>query len=937
MRKAVLLYITGLLMINTLSVISQISEGGLPPSFGFESSLRSSVKPAEISVDLYIKDMVETDNWRARQGGLLRIAQVIPADFSIDKSGDNTTLPDGQKIWRLSLKARDAKAIMLYYSDFYIPEGGRLFIYNAEKTQILGAYTHKTNPAGGLFATEFVGGEELTLEYVYPAASPDGERPRISINSIGYGYNESALKAFTNIRTVTTRSISDECEVDINCEEGDAWQNEKRGVCWMNQRIGNSGYICTGSAVNNTAEDFKPLILSAHHCSADGDYNGVASSSDMNQWIFYFNREFESCKGSIATTSKTMVGCHLLAYTSIKGQSDGLLLELNQPIPDEYNVYYNGWDRRAAAANSGVSIHHPSGDYKKISTFSSPATTATFNGEVTCDVGAHWNVRFVATTNGHGVTEGGSSGSPLFNENKLVVGTLTGGNSQCIAPNGLNLYGKLYNHWNKYKTDTTQTSMDIWLDPLNTGVETLQGRYSRPMKPTPANLTVTNLGSATHLEWQAPEGGETPLAYRVYRNNRKITETSVLFYEDTEPEQGALTYSVSALYPDDIESSAISTTILFIKYKAPTDLKAERLSSGSNAIHLTWKKPVYEQTVYWGSMKKNRIIGLRSSGNFVPFYFGQQWSANEISGLNKKTIQAIQFIPIPGNQYEIIIRQSDYAYRQSILKIFKDTTLKTIDLQMPFVIDDTKDLIVGLSVVYATTYSAIMDDVSAVDGRGNMLSENGIDWVSVLEEFPTSGLNNNFIVAAVISSEEGELTAKSSAKEPKRILSKSDLSIQSSAEPESRASNMSVRSSQPAPFPEVTRYRIDRSDKFLQYVDAPTTEYTDNNPLNDYYTVSAMYGDVPSEPSNRADVSVVSNESAGQPAGITPTRFSAQVYLSGSESVARVDILSVSGSLCLSVSNPGSVIDASSLPAGLYFFRLYLKSGESKTVRAVKF
>ena len=57
------------------------------------------------------------------------------------------------------------------------------------------------------------------------------------------------------------------------------------------------------------------------------------------------------------------------------------------------------------------------------------------------------NVVFEQTANGHAVTEGGSSGSPLFNQNKQIVGTLSGGSSSCEKPNGANTYGKLYRNY----------------------------------------------------------------------------------------------------------------------------------------------------------------------------------------------------------------------------------------------------------------------------------------------------------------------------------------------------------------------------------------------------------------------------------------------------------------------------------------------------------
>lgn len=59
---------------------------------------------------------------------------------------------------------------MLYYETFYLPEGGKLFIYNAEKTHLLGAYTSQTNPDGKSFATEFVAGDDIILEYEPPVS-----------------------------------------------------------------------------------------------------------------------------------------------------------------------------------------------------------------------------------------------------------------------------------------------------------------------------------------------------------------------------------------------------------------------------------------------------------------------------------------------------------------------------------------------------------------------------------------------------------------------------------------------------------------------------------------------------------------------------------------------------------------------------------------------
>ncbi|MDR0573075.1 MAG: T9SS type A sorting domain-containing protein [Tannerella sp.] len=932
--KSLFACLNGILLFHSPHVLAQISEGGLPPSFGYQQLLRSTTAETKVPVNFYVEDLLETDNWLARDGVPVPVAKLIPVDYTMDNSGYWTTLPGGETIWRLHLKADDAIAVMLYYNDFYIPEGGKLFIYSADKSQLLGAYTRHTHLSGGLFATEFIGGDELILEYVVSRTSE--ETPRISVNEIGYGYNAAALRAFCGI---TTRSTSGSCMVNVNCEEGDAWQNEKKSVCYSIQKIGSKNYICSASLMNNTAEDFKPLILTAYHCAYDG--SSYATGSNMQQWMFYFHREREDCSNnSLAAVSKTMTGCKMLANTGMSGGSDGLLLQLNDIIPEDYDVFYNGWDRRGIAASSGACIHHPSGDYKKISTYSGPSKEYTFQStEFTADTYAHWNVTFVETVNGHGVTEEGSSGSPLFNENKLVIGTLTGGSSSCSSRKGLNIYGKMNYHWNKYTSDSS-TRMDVWLDPLNLGAGTLAGRFRKTFKPSPQNLKAVNLGQSISLTWSAPENDEPPKRYNVYLNNNKIYETTSLSYIDHEPGVGSLVYSISAVYANEEESSFATTTISYIKYKAPSDLKAERLEPGSNQIQLSWNAPVYEQTIHWGNLEGDYMAGL---GNKTPFYYGQKWSSDEISPLNGKTIKAVQFIPIGDNAYEIYISQGENFYKQNIESYsIKNEELNTISLKTPFVIDGSKSLIVSIyASVVRTDYPAVCDNGPAIDGKGNIYSNNGNEWYKFYDRETPDKYNYNFIVAAVISSESGDLSNNSKSYD---IFGRSSEIIigHRNVQPHTTAlslddNTVSLRSLVPAVFPEITKYRIYRNGSIYQDIIASKTTCTEY-PLQDsyYYEVSAFYDGIESEKSNKANIPHVNTESIDASIGIFPTRFFNYISLKGNESVTRIEVVSVSGKICLVVNNPDETIDTSSLSPGLYFFRIYDHNNKQKVIKAIK-
>lgn len=266
MNKKALLPLIGLFLLVTGIVLpgsahAQISEGGTPTSFKYQNTLKSDLPTVQIPINFSVEDLKTVDRWQVSQGAPLKVGVLLPTDLTIDNAGSWNTLPDGKRVWRLQVQAKDAIALMLSFRDFYIPENGKLFIYSSDKTHLIGAFTHHTNPPTKEYATEFLAGDKIILEY--EAGISENEHPRIAIDAVGYGYNHLHVS-----RTMadTGPGTSGSCMVNINCEEGEAWQTEKNGICQMTLPIGNYIYICSGALVNNTAEDLKPYILSAFHC-----------------------------------------------------------------------------------------------------------------------------------------------------------------------------------------------------------------------------------------------------------------------------------------------------------------------------------------------------------------------------------------------------------------------------------------------------------------------------------------------------------------------------------------------------------------------------------------------------------------------------------------------------------------------------------------------
>ncbi len=446
---------------------SQISEGGTPPS-----SLYDLGKPDIETIEIQkpdLKQIYTEDSLSEKNGEAYRMGILQKVDKNISNSGNWTILSNGDKIWRLRIRAKDALATSLYFSKFYLPFGSKLFLYTDQKSQVIGSFTHKNNHKSGLFATELTEGDAVTLEYFEPNYVKDSVK--LQISEINYAYR--GVSFIRNLKYGFGSSGS--CEVNVNCVEGTDWQIYKAGVVRINVRIGGSSKWCTGSLVNNTLQDFKPYLLTADHCESN------ASASDITQWMFYFNYEAPSCvnpssEGSL--NSQSMTGAVKLADGGDQGNSgsDFLLLLLNQDVPKTYNPYFLGWDRTTDSSLYGVCIHHPSGDIKKISTYNSPLSTSYWTNT---NLNSHWRVSWIATANGHGVTEGGSSGSPLFNKNGNIVGTLTGGDSQCSNLLASDYYGKFNWHWDKNGVNANE-HLKEWLDPLQSNIMQIGGKaYER--------------------------------------------------------------------------------------------------------------------------------------------------------------------------------------------------------------------------------------------------------------------------------------------------------------------------------------------------------------------------------------------------------------------------------------------------------------------------
>lgn len=494
MKTTLRLSIVLFLAFFTVASFAQISTGGTPISFTTDLNEDYQIlKYSQPNMEEVVFEDQVNDNDPNRPE-----RAAVPVFLYLDMMENATVSQVGDKtVWRLGIRIPDAQAMAVYYDRFWIPSGGELFLYNENHKQVIGAYTSENNPDGGVFATELVQGEMITLEYSQPAEM--SVLPSIEISEVAYAYRFIEMDQFAD----ETKDPSLWCMINVNCEEGDDWQNEKKGIVrqWMKLPDNYYGW-CTGSLVNNTTWDLTPYVLTAGHCGEG------CSASDLNQWIFYFNYESATCGGNSGPESQTMTGCWKRAADESAGDngSDFYLIEIKQVVPTAYEPYWNGWDASGTGSVGGVSIHHPNGDIKKISTYTQALQTSTWwNG-----LQSHWSFDWSSTVNGLSIVEGGSSGSPLFNSDHLIVGDLTGGytSNTCENPSPV-WYGKFSYSWDQMGS-TPEVRLKDWLDPGNTGELVMPGTDGNvPVPDFSADPQGTNPGGTIQFTDESMGNPET--------------------------------------------------------------------------------------------------------------------------------------------------------------------------------------------------------------------------------------------------------------------------------------------------------------------------------------------------------------------------------------------------------------------------------------------
>ncbi len=421
------------------------------PSIHAQSKIEPSMKSALYESSFILpsinnKSLLLEELRSQESGRAVKFAKANPTNLNVKNSGLWDDSRANTSIWRLLLESKGALSLNLGFEAFWLPEGAELFIYNEDQSYFIGPLTSDDNDEHRQYWTPIIKDDVLIIELLIPEDKIEElvlELTKINHDYLGFG-----------------RSFSGSCNLDVICGEADGFElvEEYRDII---QSVGayhiNGTEVCSGALINNAREDKTPYYLTANHC-------GI-TNSNAGTVVAYWNYENSFCRQPNSPESGQVGDGNLSQFNSGAinraswGASDFNLIEFDDPIRPDHKPYFAGWKNDFESTSIVIGIHHPGVEEKRIS-FEFDQVNNGNNNFIRVE---DWDI---------GTTEGGSSGSPIFNENKQIIGQLQGGLAACGNDQSDN-YGSINAAW--LGGGTNDSSLKPWLDPDDLGLTELNG------------------------------------------------------------------------------------------------------------------------------------------------------------------------------------------------------------------------------------------------------------------------------------------------------------------------------------------------------------------------------------------------------------------------------------------------------------------------------
>lgn len=329
--------------------------------------------------------------------GLVRLVE--PAPLSIGgTSALAVELSEGRKVWTLAIRSLEAHGIRVHFTNFDV-DSGSLLVYakDGEKLIVRGPYSKSGPNHNGDFWSASLPGDTVFIEVT------GLKEPRLEIAELVHFDKDPSC---ADCGAMAPAALS--CHLDVMCFGDPPISSVARQATGqMNFVSGGNSYVCTGTLLNDLdGGTYVPYFITAYHCLH------TQSEVDTLEVVWLWQRP--SCGGTLPV------------YSALPRSNGGTLLETNPSNDMTFirlerglpgGIGFAGWT--TGHPSSGYGIHHPDGDWKRV-TFLSGA------GFCPLCIGCGDTANFDFFNMDDGIIEGGSSGSGVFNSTGQLAGQLYG-------------------------------------------------------------------------------------------------------------------------------------------------------------------------------------------------------------------------------------------------------------------------------------------------------------------------------------------------------------------------------------------------------------------------------------------------------------------------------------------------------------------------------
>lgn len=227
--------------------------------------------------------------------------------------------------------------------------------------------------------------------------------------------------------------------------------------------------------------------------------------------------------------------------------------------------------------------------------------------------------------------------------------------------------------------------------------------------------------------------------YNIFKNGEKLNSkpvTEKLFY-DFSLADGEYNYQIETLYRNTCVSDKSDNKTIKIDYTNKCNpVKVIKADVEDQNVELSWNAPAWSDPALfkYHNNENDGGIGWEDGGDI---YAGTKWIGSELALYDGYSVTGIEILINErcGDIMAFVMCEGEILSSQEIEE-YNLGEFTTITFDKPALINSEKEYIIGYKVTHdPEAYPAGCDNSKAVDGKGNLVSYDGLQWESILKLF----------------------------------------------------------------------------------------------------------------------------------------------------------------------------------------------------------